>query len=222
MLPGPSVPPEMTPHVLRVYAEGASTRSIAKDLGVSSHQVRQLLRACGVVIRSKGEQQAKVSHRRTHGHAAGGRSPEYSSWLAMIARCTRPSHERYDRYGGRGIGICDQWLGSFEAFLADMGQKPSKAHELDRVNNDGNYEPGNCRWAVRKQQARNRRTSLMVKYGDFVRPAIEVAELNCISASTLNGRMWRGWELLEAVTVPPDPRKARGLDPDAPRPCPSQ
>lgn len=95
----------------------------------------------------------------THGHApVGNRSPEYESWCAMWGRVrdVDPDGSRWRHYGRRGIVACDRWL-SFEAFLADMGPRPSLKHSLDRVNNDGNYEPGNCRWATDAEQVANRR-----------------------------------------------------------------
>ena len=94
----------------------------------------------------------------THGHARkGAREPEYAVWCAMIARCTRPNDAAWRNYGGRGISVCKRWRGSYEAFISDMGRRPSSAHSIDRINNDGNYESGNCRWATREQQAANKR-----------------------------------------------------------------
>lgn len=110
---------------------------------------------------------AKADANRTrnlqHGGFSGEKAtPEYSSWQAMKARCLRESHEARDRYAGRGIVVCDRWLHGedgkhpFQCFLEDMGPRPAGT-TLDRVNNDGGYEPSNCRWATPKEQAQNRR-----------------------------------------------------------------
>jgi hypothetical protein len=95
----------------------------------------------------------------SHGHArAGSHSREYNSWAQMIKRCTNPKVAGFAKWGGRGIRVCDRWK-TLANFLADMGARP-KGTSLDRFpNNDGNYEPGNCRWATAKQQANNRRGS---------------------------------------------------------------
>lgn len=93
----------------------------------------------------------------THGHA---RTSIYLTWSDMVNRCKNSTHHRWKNYGGRGITVCEQWQGrgGFAVFLADMGERP-EGLTLDRIDNDGNYEPGNCRWATTSQQARNRRPS---------------------------------------------------------------
>jgi len=91
-----------------------------------------------------------------HGHASGKKwTPTYTTWIAMVQRCRYQGHPWYKAYGGRGIQVCERWK-TFENFLADMGEKPPR-RSLDRIDNDGHYEPGNCRWATSKEQLRNRR-----------------------------------------------------------------
>lgn len=95
-----------------------------------------------------------------HGHSSRTyRSPEYTAWGNMKERCTNSNHPQWKDWGGRGIIVCAEWLGSFEAFLRDMGEKPHLSLTLERINNDGNYEPGNCRWDTRLAQQNNRRIS---------------------------------------------------------------
>lgn len=97
-----------------------------------------------------------------HGHSRSGEaSPTYNTWAMILSRCGNPKNDRYQRYGGRGISVCDRWH-DFSSFLADMGERPAGT-SIDRKDNDGNYEPGNCRWATDIEQTRNRSVSILVQ-----------------------------------------------------------
>lgn len=116
-----------------------------------------------------GSREALVKSRFKHGHTVGGRKPpEYHIWRAMIQRCENVNCADYPDYGGRGIEVCSRWRTSFADFLADIGLRPGKGLTLDRRNNDGDYEPNNCRWATQKQQANNRRKRRFRKRSDIV------------------------------------------------------
>jgi hypothetical protein len=129
------------------------------------------------------------------------RCPERTIWNSMKARCGNPRNAAFSRYGGRGISVCARWRDSFECFLADMGARPSPQHSLDRIDVDGNYEPGNVRWATCVEQARNKRSSRLVSIDGVTRTVAEWAELNGVDPHPIYHRLDRGM----------DPRVALGL-----------
>mgnify|MGYP001615220933 CR=1 FL=1 len=135
---------------------------------------------------------------KTHGYAkrGGKATPTYASWRSMINRCTNPKVRGYDRYGGRGITVCERWLDSFENFLEDMGERPV-GKTIDRADNSGNYTPDNCKWATRSEQARNMRTNLIVVCNGVSMTAIEAAEkcghnYNTLTAYLYHHRDFKG------------------------------
>lgn len=129
--------------------------------------------------------------------------PEYILWRGFIARCENPKAPKYPSYGGRGIKVFPAWKESFDLFIAHVGCRPSNAHSLDRINNDGNYEPGNVRWATRKEQMRNTRTNRFVEAGTIRLTIIEASEISGISPNTLTKRLDSGWAPERALTEPP-------------------
>lgn len=101
----------------------------------------------------------RVSVSKAKGVTHGMRgSPEYSVWNSMVQRCTNKRRNRYEAYGGRGISVCKKWL-NFDGFISDMGKRPSEKHQIDRIDNDGNYELENCRWVLPSVNSRNRRST---------------------------------------------------------------
>lgn len=130
----------------------------------------------------------------THGHRRGRLStPEYMAWIGAKGRCDNESSDPYSRYGRRGINMCERWRGSYEAFLEDMGARPSPEHSIDRINVDGDYEPGNCRWANRIEQMRNTSRLIAIEFEGVTRPIAEWAEITGIKYSTIRSRVKKGW-----------------------------
>jgi hypothetical protein len=140
---------------------------------------------------------------RKHGCGVrGNRSQEYGHWKAMRSRCNNKNCAKYERYGGRGITICERW-NDFTKFMEDMGPIPSKKHSLDRYpNRNGNYEPGNVRWATSSEQTRNRDCTKRILYEGELVPLVEVAEKHGIHPGRLAWRLKKNWSLEKALTVP--------------------
>ena len=129
-----------------------------------------------------------------------GRSPAYISWLGMKLRCLNPRHKDHHSYGGRGIKICDRWLGreGFSNFLADLGHRPDDQC-LERVDVEGNYCPENCMWLPRRLQGRNKRNTRRVTFRGTTQPLVTWAEHRQILPSTIRWRLDHGWSVKDAL-----------------------
>lgn len=129
-------------------------------------------------------------------------SPEYRIWRDIIQRCCNPNEPNYKRYGARGINVCDKWKDSFEQFYKDVGDRPAKGYELDRINNDGDYELGNVRWATKKQNNRNRRDNRVFTIDGVTKCLSEWCEVNNKKFGCVDGRLRRGWGIERALKEP--------------------
>lgn len=151
-------------------------------------------KSCGCLRR-----QIQISANMTHGYNRARKpAPIYRTWCLMLGRCRNKKLPEFKNYGGRGIKVCDRWH-RFENFLADMGEKPGGL-TLDRIDNNGDYEPGNCRWATRKQQTRNTRRNLMLTYAGKTMCLADWASELGINRGTLWSRIKMGWSLERAFS----------------------
>ncbi len=167
---------------------------------LSSSLVRRISLSCGCRNR-----EVATALSTTHGKSE---TPEHQIWCHMRSRCHIPTDTGYHNYGGRGITVCDEWRESFAAFFEDMGERPSSEHSIDRIDNDGNYEPGNCRWATTKEQARNTRRSRMLTLNGKTMCVTDWAKEIGLTPSALLYRLRLGWSVERVLT---EPRRHRHL-----------
>lgn len=133
----------------------------------------------------------------THGK---NNTREHRIWLGIKKRCLNKKHTTYQNYGARGIKICDRWLNSFENFLLDMGNCPSNTHSIDRIDNNGNYEPNNCRWATRKEQNNNNRRNRLFQYEGSQYTLSQLCEKLNVKYHLIYDRLYvLNWTLEEAI-----------------------
>ena len=146
---------------------------------------------------------------KTHLHRRLTPSPTYTTWLAIKKRCNNPKAAGFDKYGAAGIKVCPEWVQSFEAFLAHAGERPSKAHTLDRIDGKKGYEPGNVRWATMMEQNRNRSDNLRLTFNGKTQVAKDWAYEMNLNPPALYARLRKGWPLERALTEPQRPRAPR-------------
>jgi hypothetical protein len=185
----------------------------ADHVASASHLVCGDTKSCGCLNRD-----ATAQRSLKHGAARNRtETTEYRIWRNMLQRC-----REHPEYAGRGIGVCDAWMTSFATFLVDVGPRPSSEHSLDRYpDNNGNYEPGNVRWATRREQMRNTRDNVMVVVGVATMTLTEAAEKAGLTLSTVHQRLNKlGWPIDRALGLPSDvfaqivgKRSARDPDP---------
>lgn len=171
---------------------GKETRVAAAKL------VSGLSKSCGCWRRDNGRRN------RTHGDAStnGVRAAEYRIWAEVKTRCYNAKRPMYKHYGGRGIAMCDRWRNSYEAFFEDMGRRPSDKHSIDRIDNDGNYEPGNCRWVLVAVQAANKRNNRHITIDSETKHLAEWCRHFGISTRTFHNRVFAGASEQEALSKP--------------------
>ncbi len=181
-------------------------QTVTRYLGKDPRHQRQweCLCDCGKIVvrrtnvlkrtRSCGCLRGTPSHRKSH-------TPVFIAWANMIQRTTHAAKPCYRNYSGRGIQVCERWR-TFANFYADMGEHPGPEFTLERIDVNGDYEPGNACWATWTDQARNKRNSRLVPFNGALRPLFEVAAALGIHPRTLSGRLDRGWSVERALTTP--------------------
>lgn len=157
---------------------------------IGSYLVQGTTKSCGCIHR-----EAITKHGLSY-------LPEYHVWYGMKERCQNEHHVSFEHYGQRGITVHSEWLNSFEAFYRDMGPRPSELHTLDRIDNNGNYEPGNCRWATKSEQDNNRRSNHFVNYKNETLTVAQLTQKYNLNYAVVLTRINRGWSVDDAVEIP--------------------
>lgn len=159
-------------------------------------------RSCGclhIEARARNLEKAPSEGRKKHGL---NKSPEHRAWVHMKQRCTNPNKKEWPHYGGRGIKVCERWMNSFEAFIEAVGKRPSPKHSLDRINVNGDYEPGNVRWATQQEQCENTRVTRIVTINDKSQSISAWEREMELSKGQVRAREDAGWSLKEAILTP--------------------
>lgn len=194
----------LTPLAFDSYINGKTRWRIRCDCGNEfisriDSVISGVRKSCGCYntdIWSKNATQNKSTHKYSG-------TPEYNAWAHAKGRCYSISNRWYHLYGARGIEMCDAWRSDFSQFLTDMGRRPTKLHSLDRIDNDGNYEPKNCRWATKEEQMSNQTKTIRVTYLNKTQSVRAwCKELQIVNDHTARDRIRRGWDHILAITTP--------------------
>jgi len=153
------------------------------------------------------EQRKAAAQSQCHAYSRSQMYRERKSWENMMARCYDSCHHSYPDYGGRGIAVCDGWRESFKEFVSSMGRRP-KGATLERIDNDANYAPDNCRWATRTEQANNRRTNRIITVGGDSLTVAQWSRKLGIDYRVIHSRLYLGWPETDAVMVPVGHRRS--------------
>jgi hypothetical protein len=167
------------------------------ELNVDPRSLGKHTKSCGCLQR---EAVSTSSAARVKHGGSRGRSASYNIWIKMKGRCLNQNDNKYPLYGGRGILVCQKWQEDFAAFDADMGPRPSNRHSIDRINNEGNYEPGNCRWSLPIEQARNKQRHRLVQHDGRTVPLSQACDEAGVNYRSALYRLNRGqaWQPLPA------------------------
>lgn len=160
---------------------------------VTGSLIKGLTRSCGCLNREACLERF-VTHNKSH-------SSEFRVWTSMLTRCRNPNCKEWKNYGGRGINVCLRWL-SFESFFRDMGPRPSPRHSIDRIDNNGNYEPSNCRWATPTEQGRNKRSTRWITSRGLTLTMSEWCKRTGIKHTTFLMRLKLKWPMDVALYTP--------------------
>lgn len=167
---------------------------------VSGNLTLENTKSCGCLQR---EQMETRNSARRHGRVKDG---EYRAWAGAKSRCFNQKNHAYSRYGGRGITMCDRWKNSFKNFLEDMGNRLTPNHSLDRIDNDGDYCPENCRWATPTEQANNTHKNHRITIGGFTLTVAEWARKLEVDPDRIHDRLKIGWSEVDAIFLPVEQR----------------
>lgn len=165
--------------------------------------------SCGCLVTTP---MARIGIARGDGSLGKGEAHRatYATWTSMRARCLSQDHPAYPGYGARGIGICERWLDSFENFLVDMGIRPFPGAELDRMDNDGPYSPGNCQWTTTKVNSQNRRNARVIDTPKGPMPVWKAIEVSGINRSCFQARVHNKWPAARLFDAPRKSPKVEG------------